>query len=508
MAQITKGLTANANGKAGVTAHFAFSYDDSLDSTVHPGQPEPARTNALIATCESDYQLLSDWFGGISLTQAPANLSLPISVQVSPDGGGAGWGPPITLKPGSNNTDYMRYLMISEVSEMFMKAQNKGWFAPDGSNEQSCGEGLSRFLAQQFLVDAEIGISEPGFEISPSWLNSSLPASNPASTELVNGHHYGSRADYVNNTLEYDHGIDPATGCAMLFIYYLTYQLGYSNNALIAAAPGSSNAASCLRGVYRNLTGDNTDPFPFFKQLLGAVYPDTAVSSIAGPNPDNPFPVATITTRPTSARWFLVHNEIRMQPGAAVSAVWRSNDTHLDLFATGTDGAVWSTWWEGAHGWQPWFLVHNEIRMQPGATVTAVWRSNDTHLDLFATGTDGAVWSTWWEGAHGWQPWFLVHNEIKMTPGEPVAALWRSNDTHLDLFATGTDGTVWSTWWEGAHGWQPWFELWDNVLNNVKMQPGAPVTAIWRSNQTHLDLFVTGTDGAVWSIWWEAATGW
>jgi ATP-dependent DNA ligase len=31
--------------------------------------------------------------------------------------------------------------------------------------------------------------------------------------------------------------------------------------------------------------------------------------------------------------------------------------------------------------------------------MTALWRSNDTHLDLFATGDDGAVWSTSWEAA-------------------------------------------------------------------------------------------------------------
>jgi hypothetical protein len=75
---------------------------------------------------------------------------------------------------------------------------------------------------------------------------------------------------------------------------------------------------------------------------------------------------------------------------------------------TGNDGAVWSTWWEASPGWQPWFLVHNEVKMQRGATVTALWRSNDTHLDLFATGTDGAVWSTWWEASPGWQLWFPI----------------------------------------------------------------------------------------------------
>ncbi|MFE3181888.1 hypothetical protein ACFXKR_13620 [Streptomyces violascens] len=38
--------------------------------------------------------------------------------------------------------------------------------------------------------------------------------------------------------------------------------------------------------------------------------------------------------------------------------------------------------------------------------MTALWRGE--HLDLFAAGTDGAVWSTWWEPGPGWQPWFLI----------------------------------------------------------------------------------------------------
>ncbi|MEU5536881.1 galactose oxidase-like domain-containing protein [Streptomyces sp. NPDC020362] len=198
--------------------------------------------------------------------------------------------------------------------------------------------------------------------------------------------------------------------------------------------------------------------------------------------------------------WFQIQPRVRMQPGATVTALWR-NAGHLDLLATGTDGAVWSTWWEAGPGWQPWFLVRPEVRMQPGATVTALWHG-DQHLDLFATGTDGAVWSTWWDPAGGWRPWFLIHPEVKMRPGATVTALWRNAD-HLDLFVTGTDGAVWSAWWEPGPGWQRWFL----IHPEVKMQPGATVTALWR-NGDHLDLFATGTDGAVWSAWWEPGPGW
>jgi hypothetical protein len=97
-------------------------------------------------------------------------------------------------------------------------------------------------------------------------------------------------------------------------------------------------------------------------------------------------------------------------------------------------------------GWTAWFLVHNEVKMQPCATVTARLRSNDTHLDLFSTGNDGTVWSSWWEAMAGGQPWFPVQNTVKMGPRATVTALWRSNDTHLDLFLTGNDGAVWSTY--------------------------------------------------------------
>ncbi len=44
---VTTGLT---NG--GITTHYAFAYDESLGG---PGGVEPARTNAVIASCEADF---------------------------------------------------------------------------------------------------------------------------------------------------------------------------------------------------------------------------------------------------------------------------------------------------------------------------------------------------------------------------------------------------------------------------------------------------------------------
>ena len=257
MALTTAGLT---NG--GLTTHYQFQYDDSLSG---PGLPEPARTNAVIADCENDFNLMSGWFGNIGLT-----VGTPITVNVQPGPyASAGWGPPIRLTPGNgSNAILCRYLLVSEVTEMFMLAQNKGWFAPDGSNEGSAGEGLSRFLASQFLLSIGQPPAMPGFGLANSWMNS-------------------PRQDFVNHIDTGDHGIDAKTGCAILFIYYLFTQLGFSINQIIAAA------ASELSGVYANLTGDSSDPFPFFKQLLDTAFPGT--QTIGGANPDNPYPLGILS---------------------------------------------------------------------------------------------------------------------------------------------------------------------------------------------------------------------
>src|SRR5262249_11154282 len=112
------------------------------------------------------------------------------------------------------------------------------------------------------------------------------------------------------------------------------------------------------------------------------------VSSLVYPKQDYPLAVRTATSEWFG--WSEVSPAIRGNLGAAVTALW-ANPGHLDLFMTGSDGAVWSTWWEGSRGWQPWFLIHPEVKANPGATVTALW--NGGHLDLFMTGSDGAVWS-------------------------------------------------------------------------------------------------------------------
>jgi hypothetical protein len=260
MAFITTGLT---NG--GLTAHYQFQYDDSLAAPKNPSGPEPARTNQVITSCEQDFNLMSSWFGNV-----PLGVNLPMPVNVTQNSGGAGWSKDkkgnanVTIKPGTQNQQWIRSLMVAEITEMFMDAQNIGWFGVH--NEGTDGEGLSRFLRGQFFIN----IKSFGTNLSDS--KSNLWLDSP-------------RADYVNHPDPKDNGPDALTGCATLFIWYLSDQLGFDIKPIVAAG------TSTLGGIYTNLTGDPDDPFPLFKQILDKAFPGK--STITAGNLDNPFPLPT-----------------------------------------------------------------------------------------------------------------------------------------------------------------------------------------------------------------------
>jgi hypothetical protein len=201
--------------------------------------------------------------------------------------------------------------------------------------------------------------------------------------------------------------------------------------------------------------------------------------------------------------WFDVPGGGAANPGSPVTAIAR-NPNHLDLFVTGTDGQIYSTYWDAATGWAGgWFDIPGGGAANPGSPVTVVARNPD-HLDLFVTGTDGQIYSTSWDAASNWAgDWFGVPGGAATSLGSLVTVIARNPD-HLDLFVTGTDGQIYSTYWDTAGGWAGgWF----GVPGSLAANPGSPVTVVAR-NPDHLDLFVTGTDGQIYSTSWDAASSW
>jgi hypothetical protein len=258
----------------GRTAHYQISYDTALPGGL-------ALAVGLLATCEGDFNLMSGWFAGVSF-----EFSFPLPVQIVNAGGGASWSDPpdiavafgasptITVNalnpPTAPSVGFLRYLLVSEVTEMFMASQNKGWYEDtslfSGADEGSKGEGLSRFLGVQFQLANSLGSIPPStFGVVPLWLNS-------------------PRANFVDNNPD-DKNPDPTNGCTTCFLYYLNSQLGRGIANIIAA--GASN----LAGVYQNLTSGK-NAWNDFSSLVNSHYPPGFTYNPVG---DDIFPVSELS---------------------------------------------------------------------------------------------------------------------------------------------------------------------------------------------------------------------
>src|SRR2546425_12864819 len=79
----------------------------------------------------------------------------------------------------------------------------------------------------------------------------------------------------------------------------------------------------------------------------------------------------------------------------------------------------------------------------------------------------------------------------------PEAVRWGPN--RIDVFVLGTDRALYHKWWDGA-AWKPSLTGYEDMGGLIQGQPKA---VAWGPNR--LDVFVKGTDRALYHKWWEGA---
>ena len=104
-------------------------------------------------------------------------------------------------------------------------------------------------------------------------------------------------------------------------------------------------------------------------------------------------------------------------------------------------------------------------------------------FDFFAVDTSGTLW----HGANG--NWDSLGGTCTASP---AAVSWNSNYYRLDVFVRGSDGAVWQKYWDGS-AWSRWTSLGGQVAPNTG--PGVDEA---------LHLFVQGTDN---QLWFKSANG-
>ena len=88
--------------------------------------------------------------------------------------------------------------------------------------------------------------------------------------------------------------------------------------------------------------------------------------------------------------------------------------------------------------------------------------------------------------------------------GAPVTSVSR-NPEHIDAFVIGDDGKVYSSWWATGNDWSGIGDKWGSIGGSFS--PGAKVSAVSRHGD-HLDVFVVDSNGDVRGCWWSPDYGW
>jgi hypothetical protein len=202
-----------------------------------------------------------------------------------------------------------------------------------------------------------------------------------------------------------------------------------------------------------------------------------------------------------------------MAPGGAGIATVSQTPGHLDVFWVGNDGAIWTDWWDAKDPNGAWsshgpFPITSPRIAPPGAAIGAVSRFPG-HLDVFWAGNDGAIWTNWWDAADPNGAWnkhtaFSITPRRGAPPGAGICAVAQNRD-HLDLFWADNQGAIATNWWDAHDPNGAWAQhAAFRITLRKRLPPGAPVAAVTQTSG-HLDVFWVGNDGAIWTNWWDAA---
>ncbi len=176
----------------------------------------------------------------------------------------------------------------------------------------------------------------------------------------------------------------------------------------------------------------------------------------------------------------------------ATPSVARNEDGRLEVFVRGSDGALWHTWQTPTKtGWGGWESLGGQL----GESPVGVGRNKDGRLELFVRWADGGV-------RHAWQAaknspfvsgWARLGSSSRPTiTSRP--AVTRTSDGRLEVFARGTDNALWHIW-QTAPG-AAFVQSWESRGGVIVDSP-----AVEKNANGRLEVFARGADNNLWHIW-------
>lgn len=270
------------------STNFTINYDPVL-------KPNSAkRANAILSICESELSALENWFGVSGGFGTNNRIIVNVTGNDKTGAGNQGYKTDgtttmtVDAQEGNNNdanaAEIVRALFVLELVEVLMGYRKTKGLASWTANDSN-GEGLSQLLGLlRFPKGHALYYGTP-------WVNTWLQLPDRD----------GSNHDWISNPEKSDKN-NESFGAALLFLFYLKDQLGYSVESIIQAG------GSTLESTYKTLIGQS-GAITAFRSLINPYFP---IGKTPALTTNDPFPLLG-----PSQRRVTITPDAKPIPGAA-----------------------------------------------------------------------------------------------------------------------------------------------------------------------------------------------
>jgi hypothetical protein len=157
------------------------------------------------------------------------------------------------------------------------------------------------------------------------------------------------------------------------------------------------------------------------------------------------------------------------------------------VFVEGTNGALYWKSFNVTSGWSGWASLGGVLTSSPAAAYRDGW------IDVFVRGTNGAVYlDECWTPSNSWSGWYNEGGSVAAGTGPAVCTYGSIYDgtSRLDIFVQGTNGALYQLTWIMGSGWSGWASLGGQLS-------ASPSAATFTFYGQIIEVFVRGTNGLI-----------
>ena len=238
--------------------------------------------------------------------------------------------------------------------------------------------------------------------------------------------------------------------------------------------------------------------------LSGVWQPVTHELLVFGVGPDGTLNVAS---KRDNQAWFPSRGLSLPNVGVAgekPAAVYQPLNQHVEVFTVSPDGKIYDTWKAFDGAWNAPIGLTGTQQTPPGSSVAAVFQPQNNQLEVFYAGTLGAVDLLWkiqdgtWNGPRG------ITDLNSVAPGSSISAVYQDLHQHVEVFATGLDGAIVDEWRSGTDLWQPSIE----ITNPNTLPSGTTLSAVIEPTASQIEVMYHDGANTVWDAWKQSDGAW